>query len=249
MSQPEFYTIGDISQDCAINPVTLRAWQRRYGLITPHRTPGGHRLYSEADRLKIMEIKRWVESGVPPAKVKALLTGEATDIRGEWHTRQEELLTLLRDNHPAKLRQWIYSLGKDNPPGVLIDHVYIPVRQRLLLNQKTAEYMSSLLDGILTDYICFCLAGARKRAGEDALMIGWASQDRMRIWLESWRLSQQQWRITVLPEPLRSCNPHQLPSQQIFLWTDRPVTALQQKQILQWKQEGLQVDALHLPEC
>ena len=28
---------------------TLRAWERRYGLPTPQRTPGGHRLYSERD--------------------------------------------------------------------------------------------------------------------------------------------------------------------------------------------------------
>ena len=32
-----------------INPVTLRAWERRYNLITPKRTPKGHRLYSEND--------------------------------------------------------------------------------------------------------------------------------------------------------------------------------------------------------
>ncbi|EPZ1606460.1 MerR family DNA-binding transcriptional regulator, partial [Shigella boydii] len=25
-------------------PVTLRAWQRRYGLLKPQRTDGGHRL-------------------------------------------------------------------------------------------------------------------------------------------------------------------------------------------------------------
>lgn len=32
---------------------TLRAWERRYGLPAPQRTPGGHRLYSERDILTI----------------------------------------------------------------------------------------------------------------------------------------------------------------------------------------------------
>ena len=29
--------------------MTLRAWQRRYGLVQPARTEKGHRLYSEAE--------------------------------------------------------------------------------------------------------------------------------------------------------------------------------------------------------
>ncbi|ENZ7359024.1 MerR family DNA-binding transcriptional regulator, partial [Klebsiella quasipneumoniae] len=26
-----FYSIGEVAERCGINPVTLRAWQRRYG--------------------------------------------------------------------------------------------------------------------------------------------------------------------------------------------------------------------------
>lgn len=245
MSQSEFYTIGDISRDCSINPVTLRAWQRRYGLITPHRTPGGHRLYSEADRQKILEIKRWIESGLPPAKVKALLDGEATETRSEWVLRQDELLSVLRDNQPARLRQWVYSLGKDNPAGVLIDQVFLPVRQRLMLNQHTAAYMSSLLDGILIDYVSFSLAATRKRAGEDALLIGWSSRDRLRLWLESWRLTEKNWRVTVLAEPLKLTDPQLLPHTQIFLWTDNPLTRVQQNQLAEWQKSGYKIEALH----
>ncbi|MGE9092398.1 MerR family transcriptional regulator, partial [Escherichia coli] len=40
-------------------PVTLRAWQRRYGLLKPQRTDGGHRLFNDADIDRIREIKRW----------------------------------------------------------------------------------------------------------------------------------------------------------------------------------------------
>ncbi len=35
---------------------TLRAWERRYGLPAPQRTPGGHRLYSERD----IHILKWL---------------------------------------------------------------------------------------------------------------------------------------------------------------------------------------------
>ena len=52
------YTIGEVAQLCDINPVTLRAWQRRYELIKPQRTDGGHRLFNDNEIERIREIKR-----------------------------------------------------------------------------------------------------------------------------------------------------------------------------------------------
>ena len=48
-----FYSIGEVAERCGINPVTLRAWQRRYGLLKPQRSEGGHRQFDEADILRI----------------------------------------------------------------------------------------------------------------------------------------------------------------------------------------------------
>ena len=64
------YTIGEVALLCDINPVTLRAWQRRYGLLKPQRTDGGHRLFNDADIDRIREIKRWIDNGVQVSKVK-----------------------------------------------------------------------------------------------------------------------------------------------------------------------------------
>lgn len=48
-----FYSIGEVAERCGINPVTLRAWQRRYGLLKPQRSEGGHRQFDEEDILRI----------------------------------------------------------------------------------------------------------------------------------------------------------------------------------------------------
>ncbi len=45
------YPIRAVSRLTGVSAVTLRAWERRYGLIVPSRTAKGHRLYS--DRLKV----------------------------------------------------------------------------------------------------------------------------------------------------------------------------------------------------
>ncbi|MCX8957304.1 MerR family transcriptional regulator [Erwinia psidii] len=235
------YSIGDVAERCGINPVTLRAWQRRYGLLKPQRTEGGHRQFDDEDIQRIEDIKRWIESGVPVGKVKALIEGESISRSDEWVKIQDDMITVLRHVKPAKLRAKIASLGRETPADLLIDRVFIPVRQRLGLDQKTARMMCSLFDGALIDYVAFCLTGSRKKSGQDALIIGWGTEDRTRIWLEAWRLSQQGWRMDVLAEPLELPRPELFPGQHVFIFTGKPPTRRQEEQLSQWQEQGLQV--------
>ena len=87
-----WYTIGEVAQLCDINPVTLRAWQRRYDLLKPQRTDGGHRLFTDSDIERIREIKRWVDTGVQVSKVKKLLIEGSKEQQQDWRERQEEVL-------------------------------------------------------------------------------------------------------------------------------------------------------------
>lgn len=67
------HSIGTVSEATGVNPITLRAWQRRYGLIIPKRTPKGHRLYTDDDITRIKEILFWLDKGVPIGKVSEYL--------------------------------------------------------------------------------------------------------------------------------------------------------------------------------
>jgi len=62
--QQELFPIREVSRLTGVNPVTLRAWERRYGLIRPTRTDSGHRLYSMADVEAVRSILSWTERGV-----------------------------------------------------------------------------------------------------------------------------------------------------------------------------------------
>ncbi len=64
IEQEELFPIREVARLTGINPVTLRAWERRYGLIQPLRTESGHRLYSMADIERVRSILDWVERGV-----------------------------------------------------------------------------------------------------------------------------------------------------------------------------------------
>jgi DNA-binding transcriptional MerR regulator len=43
------FNLKAVVQQTGLKPDTLRAWERRYGLPTPERSSGGHRLYSQHD--------------------------------------------------------------------------------------------------------------------------------------------------------------------------------------------------------
>jgi methanogenic corrinoid protein MtbC1/transposase-like protein len=43
------YPIRVVARRVGVSEMTLRAWERRYGVVAPARSEGGHRLFSEAD--------------------------------------------------------------------------------------------------------------------------------------------------------------------------------------------------------
>jgi len=159
------YTIGEVALLCDINPVTLRAWQRRYGLLKPQRTDGGHRLFTDADIDRIREIKGWIDNGVQVGKVKTLLSPEGQEEQDIWREQQEVLLRYLQSGHLHRLRVWLKDRGSEYPAQTLISHLFVPLRRRLQSQQPTLQALLSALDGVLINYICICLATARRRAG------------------------------------------------------------------------------------
>jgi MerR family transcriptional regulator, light-induced transcriptional regulator len=58
------YTIKAVCSQTGIRPVTLRAWERRHEVLTPHRSDNRYRLYSERDIAILHWIKNRIESGV-----------------------------------------------------------------------------------------------------------------------------------------------------------------------------------------
>lgn len=90
------YAIREVSQLTGVKPVTLRAWQRRYNLIQPHRTEKGHRIYTEQHIALIGEIQSWLSKGVSIGKVKQVLdlndAGEANELTVVNHLDEVPLL-------------------------------------------------------------------------------------------------------------------------------------------------------------
>lgn len=59
--------IGELAKRVGISPDVLRAWERRYRLVRPTRTGGGHRLYSTEDERRIRQVLRHIAAGMSVA--------------------------------------------------------------------------------------------------------------------------------------------------------------------------------------
>lgn len=69
----ELVPIRTIAALTGVNAMTLRTWERRYGLIEPQRTPTGHRLYTQDHVEAIRRVLALVQRGVPISRVRDIL--------------------------------------------------------------------------------------------------------------------------------------------------------------------------------
>jgi PAS domain S-box-containing protein len=57
MIDTTLFSIGEVAAMVGISAHTIRAWERRYRLLTPHRTPSGQRRYTMADVELLQQVK------------------------------------------------------------------------------------------------------------------------------------------------------------------------------------------------
>src|SRR6476619_281303 len=89
------YTIGHAARLTGVPSATLRAWERRYGLVTPVRTEGGYRLYDDRGLQLLRAMGALVAAGWSPRHAAEHLRS-ANDSPGDEQQRPwEAYLTVL----------------------------------------------------------------------------------------------------------------------------------------------------------
>ncbi|MFC9768160.1 MULTISPECIES: helix-turn-helix transcriptional regulator [Rhodococcus] len=98
-SQRGVYGISVTSELTGIGPQTLRLYERR-GLITPTRTGGGTRRYSEDDVARLQKITELVAAGVNLIGIGQILQLEAEN--AILAARNAELEQLVKSEVPGR---------------------------------------------------------------------------------------------------------------------------------------------------
>lgn len=126
--------IREVARQTGVNAVTLRAWERRYGLIVPQRTPKGHRLFSAEHVQRIQTILTWLNRGVAVSQVKQLLdTPQAfTDsVENDWQQLRQTLLNAVTQLTERPLDDTVNQAMALYPPRTLCEQLLMPLLAEL----------------------------------------------------------------------------------------------------------------------
>lgn len=201
--------IREVSRLTGVNSITLRAWERRYGLIKPQRTPKGHRLYSENEVARVHQILAWLERGYSIGQVKPLLDGNAPPSQPEqhpveWELQATHLLTAVKTLNSNKFDAILQQLTALYPLETCVNQLLYPLMQQLQPNPQQqvlgAELEWQFLLQSLHSFFLQRLYQSAKQAQGPLLLIIELDQARP-SWLatlQAWQASQQGFRTHLV---------------------------------------------------
>lgn len=126
--------IREVARQTGVNPITLRAWERRYGLIKPQRSAKGHRLYSTGHISQIREVLGWLQRGVAVSQVKQLLQQSLSSPRAadsQWAEQQQQWLHCIEHLAERALDDGLHQALTLYPPELLCQHLLLPLLEHL----------------------------------------------------------------------------------------------------------------------
>ena len=118
------YMIGVAAQLAGMHPQTLRSYEQK-GLVTPQRTSGNTRMYSQADIERLALVNELTDEGINLAGVIRIL-----DLKGRLDERDQEIDDLhrrvrrLADRvHELETRESVTSLVQASPTALAIRRI------------------------------------------------------------------------------------------------------------------------------
>jgi len=130
------YSIKAVAQATGLTVETLRAWERRYSVVTPTRDASGRRVYRPEDVLRLRRLREATERGHPIGRLAALnddglaaLLHEAGDRRARATSNAfvERILESAQRFRTAECEQALTLAIAMLPPSQLVGDVLQPL--------------------------------------------------------------------------------------------------------------------------
>jgi MerR family transcriptional regulator, light-induced transcriptional regulator len=134
VNDERFLRIGELSRRSGVRPELLRAWERRYGLLDPMRSPGGFRLYSFADLERVRLMRQLLADGLAAAEAAAVASRPSLD---------EPRAAPAPDAARAELGQALERFDEPSAQAI-IDRVLAAATVDTLLTEIVLPYLSEL---------------------------------------------------------------------------------------------------------
>jgi DNA-binding transcriptional MerR regulator len=151
------YNIKAVAQMVGLLPVTLRAWERRYGLPVPTRGGQGYRLYSEHDVQTLRWLKAQIDSGMNIGQAARKLTqlreagiDPASNEMG--HTEKTFSMENLKDNVSQSLQHLNEKTAADTLRQAFsvypVDQVFAELVEPVMVEIGEAWHKKELAVGV-----------------------------------------------------------------------------------------------------
>ncbi|AOE63940.1 MerR family transcriptional regulator [Pseudomonas corrugata] len=191
LEREDLFPIREVSRLTGVNPVTLRAWERRYGLIQPTRTESGHRLYSLGDIEKVRSILAWIERGVAVSKISKILSKtEALQpvsalipsdlVRVDYAQWQHQVAVAVSNFDDVELDRIYGQIFSSYAVPIVFQRILMPLWQQLLQRRQdfgqTSEWL--FFDGFLRSRVAQRLLLKREDQSRRVLVSAIAGQCR-----------------------------------------------------------------------
>ena len=131
------YSIKAVALATGLSVETLRAWERRYGIVEPQRDVSGHRMYTGCDVSRLKRLRETTDRGHAIGKIAHLSDAELDDLlaaRGEEHPHQagaralaDRILTATENYDLEACDQAVAMAFALLPVGDVVSEVLTPV--------------------------------------------------------------------------------------------------------------------------
>ncbi len=136
------FPIRVLSERTGVGTSTVRAWERRYGLLNPERTPKGHRLYCDQDVERIEYVLTLLQEGHSlPTIARRLKHGtpqsyddhqeDSTELVGVWRDYVSKTLQAIEDFSSERLEAIHSEASSLYPVDMVTEQLIQPVLTQL----------------------------------------------------------------------------------------------------------------------
>lgn len=181
-SSEKMYTIGTVSKLTGVGAITLRAWERRYGLIEPVRKDSGHRLYTRRHIDQINRITSLTQQGIRISQIRPeMLESETAPDEGagsdQWRRHMDSMLAAIINFDEDRVEEVYNDALAVHPIGMVTRKLLTPLLIELGQRWENGEPTSVAEEHFFAFYLRNKLGARfhhrpRRNAGPQLLLAG-----------------------------------------------------------------------------
>ena len=137
------FPIRTVASLTGVNSITLRAWEKRYGLIKPVRTPKGHRLYTQANIDMINDVVALLAKGIPISQVSQSVKNrqktQAAAAADTWQDSIDRMISAISRFDEDAMNHIYNDALSLYPIDVVTERLIVPLLQEIGRRWETEE--------------------------------------------------------------------------------------------------------------